>query len=181
VSSSVANTVTVTALVEASQGIAQSHCTLVMTGAALPAAPPLPPAPPDPAVPPPLSPQPNPTPNILRATTSAGTVHNPALFMARRVGDDAISGNESRAIWATAPEDALMRGRRASRRHPPKPLPIRKEPPHLVPTRAHHGRIASSMSLSANPISNPAHPGNTVNVPVGTPSLIPCLKRSVSS
>ena len=34
----------------------------------------------------------------------------------------------------------------------------------------HHGTTASSSSLSANPISNPAHPENTVNVPVGTPA-----------
>jgi hypothetical protein len=34
----------------------------------------------------------------------------------------------------------------------------------------HHGTTASSSSRSANPISNPAHPENTVNVPVGTPA-----------
>ena len=39
-----------------------------------------------------------------------------------------------------------------------------------VPTVEDHPAISSSSSLSANPISNPAQPGNTVNVPVGTPA-----------
>lgn len=37
-------------------------------------------------------------------------------------------------------------------------------------SNGHHGTTASSSSRSANPISNPAHPENTVNVPVGTPA-----------
>jgi len=47
---------------------------------------------------------------MLRVTTSAGTVHNPVFFMARTVGDDAISGNESGAIWAPALEDVRTPG-----------------------------------------------------------------------
>jgi hypothetical protein len=39
-----------------------------------------------------------------------------------------------------------------------------------IPRAEHHGTTGSSSSVPANPISNPAQPGNTVNVPVGTPA-----------
>jgi hypothetical protein len=35
---------------------------------------------------------------MLRVPTSAETVHNPVFFMARRIGGDAISGNEDPTI-----------------------------------------------------------------------------------
>ncbi len=35
------------------------------------------------------------------------------------------------------------------------------------PSREHHGTTTSSSSLSANPISSPAHPGEPVTVPTG--------------
>jgi len=42
-----------------------------------------------------------------------------------------------------------------------------------IPSGEHHETTGSSSSVSANPISNPAQPGNTVNVPVGTPPSKP--------
>jgi hypothetical protein len=39
-----------------------------------------------------------------------------------------------------------------------------------IPGGENHGTTASSGRRSANPINNPAQPGNTVNVPVGTPA-----------
>jgi hypothetical protein len=49
--------------------------------------------------------------------------------------------------------------------------PIRADPSESAsrPSGEHHGTTASSSNWSAKPISNPAHPENTVNVPVGTP------------
>jgi hypothetical protein len=136
----VAETRRVTALVMPtlqSSPCGQVHRTSVMVGDALPAVPPLPPAPPDPALPPPVSPQPNPAPNTHTTKTSAGAVHNPVFFMTWRICGGAISGNETRSIWATVLEDALTLGRRASGRQPPEPVPIREEPHHLIPTRHH--------------------------------------------